>query len=87
MSQPRIKSAAIKTPRGVVAKKPPAHHVDVAKKARKTVGTGKGERGFVTSPGNKFVGRQTAKRVAKKAGQATVKGKRGLHSEDLYGSR
>ncbi len=81
----RVRAAAIKTPRGVVTKRPPAHHVDVAKKARRTVGTDKGERGFVTAPGGKFVGRQEGKKVARKAGQVRVKGRRGLHSEDLYG--
>lgn len=82
--KPHIKAAAIKTARGVVSKSPPARHKDVAKKAKATVGTSKGERGFVESPGNKFVGRQTAKRVAKRNGRANVRGRRGLHSEDLW---
>lgn len=80
----RIKASAIKTPRGVVSKRPPAHHVDVAAKDRKAGGAGKGPRGFVTDKGE-FVGRQKAKRIARKSGQATVRGKRGLHSEDVWG--
>ena len=84
---PRIKSAAIKTKHGVVAKKPPAHHVDVAEKDRKAGGTGHGKRGFVTSPDDKFVDRQVGKRIAAKTGQAKVKGRRGLHSEDVWGHK
>ena len=30
-----------------------------------------------------FVGRQKAKRIAKKAGQANVRGRRGLHPRDI----
>ncbi len=80
----RVARAAIKTPRGVVSKKPPARHKDVARADRKAGGTGRGERGFVTSPDGEFVGRQKAKRIAKAAGQARVRGRRGLHSEDLF---
>ena len=80
----RVAKAAIKTPKGVVSKRPPARHVDVAKKARGAIGTDKGKRGFVTTPGGEFVGRQKAKRVARAAGQAKVRGKRGLHSEDIW---
>lgn len=83
MTRRRVAAAAIKTPRGVVSKKPPARHVDVAKKARRTVGTAEGERGFKVAPGGEFVGRQKAKGIARKAGQARVKGRRGLHSEDV----
>lgn len=84
MPTKRIKSAAIKKPSGkVVTKKPPARHVDVARKDRAAGGTGHGERGFITT-GDKFVGRQPAKRIARKSGQAKVRGKRGLHSEDVF---
>lgn len=83
-SPTRIKAAAIKTPHGVVTKKPPARHKDVARADRKAGGTGQGERGFVVAPGGEFVGRQKAKRVAKAAGQARVRGRRGLHSEDVW---
>lgn len=79
----RIAAAAIKTPRGVVSKKPPARHKDVARADRKAGGTGKGERGFVVKPGDEFVGRQKAKKVARAAGQARVRGRRGLHSRDI----
>lgn len=86
MTPRRIKSAAIKKPSGkVVTKRPPAHHVDVAAKDRDAGGTGRGKRGFVTTPDDKFVGRQVGKKIAKKAGQANVRGKRGLHSEDVFG--
>ena len=86
-----IKQAAIKKPSGkVVTKKPPARHKDVAAMDRSKGGTGHGKRGFIAGsgtghePGDKFVGRQTAKRIARKAGQAKVSGKRGLHSEDVW---
>lgn len=83
----RIKSAAIKKPSGkVVTKKPPAHHVDVAEKDRKAGGTGRGKRGFVTDKGE-FVDRQDGKRIARKAGQARVRGRRGLHSQDVFGDK
>ena len=82
----RIKAAAIKKPSGkVVTKKPPAHHVDVAAKDRKAGGTGQGKRGFVTS-GGEFVGRQEGKKIARKSGQARVRGRRGLHSQDVFGN-
>lgn len=84
MATKRIKQPAIKKPSGKVVTKPlPAHHKDVAAKDRAEGGTGHGKRGFIAEPGGAFVGRQKAKRIAKKAGQATVRGKRGLHSEDL----
>lgn len=67
-----------------MSKARPARHKDVAKADRKAGGDGRGERGFIVEPGGKFVGRQTAKRVARKAGQATVRGRRGLHSEDVW---
>lgn len=79
----RVSGPAIKTPRGVVSKRTPAKHVDVAEKARRTVGTDRGKRGFKVEPDGKFVGRQEAKRVARRAGQAKVRGRRGLHSGDL----
>jgi len=80
----RIKAAAIKKPSGkVVTKKPPAHHVDVAAKDRKAGGTGKGKRGFVTSDGE-FVGRHDGKKIARKSGQARVRSRRGLHSQDVF---
>ena len=86
MTTLRIKSAAIKKPSGkVVTKRPPAHHKDVAAMDRKNGGKGQGQRGFVTTPGDKFVGRQEGKRIARKSGQAAVRGKRGLHSEDVFG--
>lgn len=83
----RIKAAAIKKPSGkVVSKKPPARHVDVAAKDKTAGGTGRGERGFVTS-GGAFVGRQEGKKIARKAGQVRVRGRRGLHSEDVFGDK
>ena len=73
----KVKAPAIKKASGkVVSKKPPAHHVDIIKEH------GKGKRGFITDKG-KFVDRQEAKKIAKKAGQTNIKGKRGLHSQDL----
>lgn len=76
----KIKSPAIKTAKGVVSGKP--DHAAVAKKAVKSVGTSKGPRGFITS-NDGFVGRQEAKKIAKSSGQASVRGKRGLHSRDI----
>lgn len=70
----KIKAAAIKTPRGVKSKPAPSHHADIH---------AKGVRGFLDTSG-KFLDRQEAKTVAKNAGQATVRGKRGLHSRDIF---
>lgn len=80
----RIKSAAIKGPAGVVTKPPPAHHINVAKHAHATVGTGKGKRGFVTT-GGEFVGREAAAKIAHAAGQAPKVKK--LHSENIFGKK
>lgn len=71
----KIKKAAIKTPSAKVVSKPkPAHHKDI---------DAKGEHGFITSD-NKFASRQEAKKIAKKSGQADIRGKRGLHSHDMW---
>lgn len=79
----KVKKPAIKKGTGkVISLHLPNHHKDVASLDKRKGGDGKGQRGFVLSDGS-FAGRQKAKSVAKKAGQATVKGKRGLHSEDL----
>jgi hypothetical protein len=68
---------AIKKRSGAVVTAPkPAHHKDIAAKDKKAGGSGKGKRGFVV-----FVDRQEAKPLA---GKKAPKGKRGLHSEDLY---
>ena len=81
----RIAAAAIKKPSGkVVSKRPPARHKDVAAKDRAEGGAGHGKRGFIVEPGGEFVGRQKAKRIAAKSGQAKVRGRRGLHSEDTW---
>lgn len=72
----KIKKAAVKTPSGkVVSKKRPATHGDIGVE---------GERGFIASEPGGFVDRQTAKKIARKAGQAKVRGKRGLHSRDVW---
>ena len=71
----RIVKAAVKRPSGKVVSRPkPAHHKDIGVK---------GERGFIATEPKEFVGRQKAKRIAKKAGQANVRGRRGLHSRDI----
>jgi hypothetical protein len=80
----KIKQAAIKKPSGKVITAPrPANHKKIIDIDKLNGGTGKGERGFKTEDG-KFVGRQEAKVIAKRAKQAVVPGKRGLHSEDLF---
>ncbi len=72
----RILKPAIKTLSGRVVSKPrPAHHKDIGVK---------GERGFIATHPRKFVGRQEAKHIAKESGQAKVRGKRGLHSGDVW---
>ena len=71
----KIVKAAVKRPSGrVVSKLPPARHKDIGVK---------GQRGFIATHPREFVGRQRAKRIAKKAGQANVRGRRGLHSRDI----
>lgn len=71
----RIVKAAVKRPSGKVVSRPkPAHHKDIP---------AHGKRGFIATEPKEFVGRQKAKRIARKAGQANVRGRRGLHSRDI----
>ena len=72
----KIVKAAVKRPSGrVVSKLPPARHKDIGVK---------GQRGFIATHPREFVGRQEAKRIPRESGQAKVRGKRGLHSEDVW---
>lgn len=77
---PKIKKSAIKDwDTGEIYSEPsPANHGKIARKHGAS-----GKHGFVTD-GGEFVDRQQAKKIANKSGQATVKGKRGLHSRDVY---